>query len=232
MKTFILFVLVTCVYQPVPACADTGLAGRSVIFPKQSGDSYVELIPRRCPNLSAFTVCLRAASEASSNYVLFSYATSHDANELLIWQGNHGRLVLYLGKLEVRFSLPEMNALLRHTCVTWEARSHLVTVWVNGERTLQKRIQKAFVHGGGAIILGQEQDKVRGGFDTVQSFVGEITDVNMWDHALKACEVKTISQGLHCAGGNIISWASVRFIAKGTVHIKNNNDCTGQQIVG
>ncbi|XP_038646160.1 C-reactive protein-like [Scyliorhinus canicula] len=215
-----------CLPASVCKCSS---CGEVADISQETSDSYVELKPAKCPDLSAFTVCLRAASELDREYVLFSYATSYHNNELLIWQGKNGILVLYLGQNTVGFSLPIMNALLRHICVTWEARSSLVTVWVNGERTLQRQIKSTtVVHGGGAIILGQEQDTVRGRFDLDQSFVGEITDVNMWSYALKACAVKAVSQGVHSAGGNIISWASVRYIANGSVNIKNNNDCPGQ----
>ncbi|XP_078422478.1 serum amyloid P-component-like [Cetorhinus maximus] len=222
MKTFILFVLVACGYQQVSA----GFTGKSLRFQTKTATSYVRLYPTNCPNLSAFTLCFRAASEASHGYGLFSYATSNHNNELLIWKGNKGRLCLYLGNVIVEFSLPEMNAQLRHICVTWESAGGLATFWVDGERSIRKVGKRGgIVHGGGAIILGQEQDRVGGGFDVRQSFVGEITDVNMWDHVLTANEIKVVSQGCHCPGGNIIDWATVRFTASGNVNIQDNNDC-------
>ncbi|XP_078094562.1 C-reactive protein-like [Mustelus asterias] len=225
MKTFILFALVMCVYQPVSA--GYGFAGKSLIFSTKTGNSYVRLYPSRWPPLSAFTLCLKAASEASHSYSLFSYATSNHHNELLIWSRNEEELSLHLGGAVVRFSLPKMNALLRHICVTWESEKGLITFWVNGERTVQKAGKKGgIVLGGGAIILGQEQDSVGGGFDHRQSFVGEITDVNMWDHVLPACKIKAASQGYYSAEGNIIDWAKIQFTMKGRVNIENNNDCS------
>ncbi|XP_041068210.1 serum amyloid P-component-like [Carcharodon carcharias] len=226
MKTFILFVLVACVYQHVSA-ADVRFAGKALRFQTQTSTSYVRLYPSNCPNLSAFTLCFRAASEASHSYTLFSYATSNHNNELLIWKGKKGRLCLYLGNIVVGFSLPEMNALLRHICVTCESAGGLATFWVDGERSIRKVVKRGgIVHGGGAIILGQDQDRVGGGFDWSQSFVGEITDVNMWDHVLTASEITSVSQGCHCPGGNIIDWATIRYTTSGKVNIQDNNDCT------
>ncbi|XP_078059604.1 C-reactive protein-like [Mustelus asterias] len=228
MKTFILFALVVCVYQPVSA--GYGFAGKSLIFSTKTDNSYVRLYPSRWPSLSAFTLCLRAASEESRGYGLFSYATPRTYNELLIWSSNE-ELCLYLGGTIVKFSLPKMNALLRHICVTWESEEGLVTFWVNGERTVQKAGKKGgTVLGGGSIILGQEQDSVGGAFDIRQSFVGEITDVNMWNHVLPACKIKAVSQGYYSAEGNIIDWAKIHFTVKGKVKIKNSNDCSSQNI--
>ncbi|XP_041068209.1 mucosal pentraxin-like [Carcharodon carcharias] len=134
-------------------------AGKALRFQTQTSTSYVRLYPSNCPNLSAFTLCFRAASEASHSYTLFSYATSNHNNELLIWKGDKGRMCLYLGNIVVGFSLPEMNALLRHICVTWESTGGLATFWVDGERSIWKVGKKGgIVHGGGAIILVQEQE--------------------------------------------------------------------------
>lgn len=230
MKTFIPLVLVVCVYQP--ASAGYGFKGKSLIFSTKTGDSYTRLYPKSWPPLSAFTLCLRAASEGSHDYPLFSYATSNHDNELLIWQKSNGQLSLELGSTIVRFYLPSMNALLRHICATWESKHGLMTFWVNGERSLRKvGSSGGIVRGGGSVILGQEQDTVGGRFDSTQSFVGEITDVNMWDHVLAASKIKVVSQGCYGIGGNIINWATVSYTAVGNVHIKDNNDCTYSETV-
>ncbi|XP_041068211.1 mucosal pentraxin-like [Carcharodon carcharias] len=203
-----------------------GLERKSLIFPTKTSTSYVRLYPQDYPNLSAFTLCLRAASEASHEYALFSYATSNHDNELLIWQRSNGGLSLEFGDAKVEFFLPKMNALLRHICVTCESAGGMATFWVNGERSIRKVVKRGgIVHVGGVIILGQDQDSVGGGFDWSQSFVGEITDVNMWDHVLTASEIKAVSQGCHCPGGNIIDWATIRYTASGKVNIQDNDEC-------
>ncbi|XP_067866992.1 C-reactive protein-like [Heterodontus francisci] len=225
MKTFIPFVLVVCIYLPVSA--NKGLAGKSLTFPTKTKTSSVKLYPIRCPDLLAFTLCMTAASEETRSYGLFSYATSHNANELMIWKGKNGEFSLYLSRTIVSFSLPEMNGLLRHICVTWESRLGLVTFWVNGERSVRKVSNKSrVVRGHGTFILGQEQDSVGGSFDIDQSFVGEITNVNLWDHVLTASEIKVVSESCHGLGGNIINWESIQYGKIGEVKIEDNQDCT------
>ncbi|XP_051892478.1 serum amyloid P-component-like [Pristis pectinata] len=224
MNPLIPIVLVICIY--LPGSDSAGLEGKSLIFPVQTSNSYVRVFPSSFSSLTAFTVCLRAASEASRSYGLFSYATSRHDNELLIWHKPDGVISLYLRGVITDFSLPKMDALLRHICITWESKDGSVTVWVNGQRSLQKVAGKGqFVASSGQFILGQEQDSVGGGFNKDQSFVGEITDVHMWDRVLATSEIELISEGCFDTGGNIINWGTTDYRSVGNVRIEDNNDC-------
>ncbi|XP_048414323.1 C-reactive protein-like [Stegostoma tigrinum] len=225
MKICFILVFVVCVYMPISEGA--GLARKSLTFPNKTMNSYVQLNPMSCPNLFAFTLCLRAASEDSHSYGLFSYATSQNANELLLWKWSDTRLDLYLRDTVIPFSLPAMNALMRHICVSWESEHGEVTFWVNGQRSARKVGRRGkMVRGGGTFILGQEQDSVGGGFDIKQSFAGEITDVNLWDHVLTATEIKAVSESCNSLGGSIIDWSTISYSARGKVNIQDNKDCT------
>ncbi|XP_032901413.1 C-reactive protein-like isoform X3 [Amblyraja radiata] len=225
MKPFVTIVLVLCIY--VSESDSAGLMQKSVIFPTKTATSFVKLNAAGFSDLTAFTVCLRAASEENRNYTLFSYAVTGSNNELLIWQKTNAQLDLYLGSVITGFSLPKMDAWLRHICVSWESQNGEITAWVNGRRSLRKiGGLGGVVKNSGQFFHGQEQDSVGGGFDIKQSFVGEITDVNMWDRVLKPNEIELISQGCYSDGGNIIDWGSTTFAPGGNVIIKHNNDCT------
>ncbi|XP_067863073.1 C-reactive protein-like isoform X1 [Heptranchias perlo] len=224
MKTFIAVVLWACIYLPLSA--SQGLEKKSLIFPTKTSTSYVVLEPKEMPSLPAFTLCMKVASESTFGYSLFSYATTHHDNELLVWYERNGDFSLYLSSTEINFILSEMDAQLRHMCVTWESEEGLTTFWVNGQRSIEKVVnRKGNVRGGGTIILGQEQDSVGGRFDANQCFVGEMADVNLWDHVLTANEINVVSQGCGCLGGNIIDWATIRYKSVGNVKIKDNKDC-------
>ncbi|XP_032901402.1 C-reactive protein-like isoform X3 [Amblyraja radiata] len=224
MKPFVTIVLVICIY--LPGSDSIGMYGKSVRFPAKTANSFVRLHAADFSSLTAFTVCLRAASEETRSYSLFSYATDFHANELLLWQESKTQFQLELGTLQIAFNLPEMNGLLRHICVTWESQEGEITVWVNGRRSVRKVDGKGqVVKGLGQFILGQEQDSVGGGFDINQSFVGEITDVHMWDHVLQSNDIKTVSQGCLRYGGNIIDWGSTPYTFEGIVAIEDNKDC-------
>ncbi|XP_067893624.1 C-reactive protein-like [Heterodontus francisci] len=223
MRDFIAFLLVICIYLPVTAGA--GLAGQSVIFPTETADSYVKLLPSNFSDLSAFTLCMRLASEKTQDYALFSYAVPNSDNELSLWLED-GKLALYLGSTGVLFDLAAPTALLRHMCVSWESCSGLITFWLDGVRSLRKGGKRdGLVRGGGVTILGQDQDSLGGRFELKQSFVGEVTDVNLWSHVLSASAIRAISQGCYAAGGDVIDWAAIRHQSDGTVTIEDNRDC-------
>ncbi|XP_078279102.1 C-reactive protein-like [Rhinoraja longicauda] len=224
MKPFIPLVLVMCIYLSGSDSAD--LKGKSAIFPTATDNSFIKLDASDFAYLTAFTVCLRAASEENRVYSLFSYATSSSANSILIWQQSKTELWLELGNQRTIFFVTEMNSLLSHICVTWESQGGEITVWVNGRGSLQKVSGKGLVvKGSGTFIIGQEQDSVGGGFDINQSFVGEMTDVDMWDRVLKPNDIKLISQGCFTDGGNIIDWDLTPFTSGGNVIIEDNDDC-------
>ncbi|XP_043539147.1 C-reactive protein-like [Chiloscyllium plagiosum] len=225
MKTFIL--LASCLF--VLGSVSGGFSGKSLVFQTQTDNSYVKLLPAEFPQLSAFTLCLRAASEAKRGYSLFSYATATKDNELLLWHNENTKLSLRLDTDLLDFDLPELDAQLRHICVTWDSLTGLITFWINGVRSLRKvGHQGGMVGGGGIVILGQEQDQEGGGFDRQQSFVGELTDVNLWDHVLSPTDIKVLNRGCHRAGGNIINWATVEYESRGIINIQGNKDCKHQ----
>ncbi|XP_060708552.1 C-reactive protein-like [Hemiscyllium ocellatum] len=202
-----------------------GLLGKSLVFSTQTDSIYVKLLPNEFSQLSAFTLCLRAASEEKRAYSLLSYATNVTDNELLFWQERE-KLSLYFGSASFSFALPENDALLRHICVSWDSSKGTITFWLNGVRSLRKvRNSGGVVRGGGTFILGQEQDRVEGKFESKQSFVGELTDVHLWDHVLSANDIKALSQGCHSAGGNIINWNTVPYESRGDVNVEDNHDC-------
>ncbi|XP_032900671.1 C-reactive protein-like [Amblyraja radiata] len=224
MKPFATIVLVVCIY--LSGSDSAGLYGKSVKFQTETDNSFVRLNAHDFTGLTAFTVCFRAGTE-NTYQSLFSYATSSSANELLIWQETKTQLWLYLGSYEYKFYIPEMNSLPRHICVTWESKGGEIIIWVNVRchvREVHVR-EGQVVKGSGESILGQDQDSVGGGFDASQSYVGEITDVNMWDRVLKPNEIMLIIQVCFNAGGNIIDWGSTTFTTGGNVIFNTNNNC-------
>ncbi|XP_069752045.1 C-reactive protein-like isoform X2 [Narcine bancroftii] len=224
MNPFIPIVLVICI--SLSGSESAGLAGKSLIFPTKTNTSFVKLKTPTFSKLSAFTVCFWAASEVVRPYALFSYSTSRSQFELLIWQDINGMFYLYLGDYGAKFSLPKANGLLRHICVTWESQGGVGAAWINGRRSLQKVGGKGqTVKGSGEIILGQTKDRRHGTYDINGCFVGEISDVNMWDHVLNSNQIKMLSQNCLCTGGNIIDWNTIGYTAAGNVKIQDSKRC-------
>jgi len=77
------------------------------------------------------------------------------------------------------------------------------------------------ISGGGTFILGQEQESEGGSFDANQSFIGEMTGFNIWDHVIKGQEIMGMSQSCRKGVGNVFQWRDFRDHVRGSVEIIN-----------
>ena len=68
-------------------------------------------------------------------------------------------------------------------------------------------------------MLGQEQDSQGGSFQDTQSFIGEMTGVNIWDHVINDKEIMRMSQSCLTGVGNVIQWSDFKAHLKGSVKI-------------
>ena len=75
------------------------------------------------------------------------------------------------------------------------------------------------IRGGGALVLGQEQDSVGGRFDANQCFIGEMTGVNIWDHVINEQEITRMSNSCFAGVGNVFQWRDFKRLLKGSVKI-------------
>ncbi|CAI5676420.1 pentraxin fusion protein [Oreochromis niloticus] len=194
---------------------------KTLVFSTATSTSYVEMIPQKPLNLTAFTLCMRVATELSGQreIILFAYRTgSYD--ELNVWRELDGRLSFYLAGGGVLFKVPELGALITHLCVTWDSTSGLAALFLDGKRSLSKIYRKGHtVSPGGRVILGQDPDSFLGSFDEQQSFVGEISDVNMWDVVLADNAIQGMFAGKRVARGNVFDWESTELRTNGDVEV-------------
>nr|DBA18413.1 TPA: hypothetical protein GDO54_016657 [Pyxicephalus adspersus] len=117
-----------------------------------------------------------------------------------------------------KFSLPNLSTFGNHIYVTWDSSSGLTAFWFNGKCTENKIYQKGHhVLPSGRVILGQDQDKFGSSFDSKQSFVGEISDVQLWNFVLPSNAIKEVHKGKSKTLGNIINWKSIRYALYGKV---------------
>ncbi|XP_072503455.1 C-reactive protein-like [Notamacropus eugenii] len=202
------------------ALAQTDLSGKAFVFPLESDDSYVTLIPRLEKSLKAFTVCLKVYTDLQRSCSLFSYATESIFNEFLLYKKKVGLYIFEVGNKELFFEVPETVPAPMHFCATWESQSGIAELWVNGKPMVRKSLQKGYSLGIKAkIILGQDQDSFGAGFEKTQSLVGDIGDVFMWDFVLLPEEINTVYLG-GTVSPNVLDWKHLNFEKKGYVVIK------------
>ncbi|XP_036611296.1 C-reactive protein-like [Trichosurus vulpecula] len=202
------------------AFEETDLSGKAFVFPKQSQDSYVTLIPHLEKPLKAFTVCLKVYTDLTRSYSLFSVASQTLDNEILLFHEGNCKLSLSVGNVGVVFQVPVAIPAPRHFCATWESESGVAELWVDGKPMVRKALKQGYtVEKQSKIILGQEQDSFGGGFDEKQSLVGDIGDVFMWDFVLSPGDINTVYLGGNFSP-NILDWSGLNFEKKGYVVIK------------
>ncbi|KAG8543117.1 hypothetical protein GDO81_025343 [Engystomops pustulosus] len=203
----------------------TGLGGAALMFPEEGNQSYAILQPQAPMDLTEFTLCFEVSTGLSGRreVLLFSYCKDEN-DELNVWRELDGRLSLYLRSSQdgAIFSLPGLSTFGTHICVTWKSSSGITSFWFDGKRSTRQVYRRGhYVSSGGTVILGQDQDTCGGKFDAKQSFVGEISDVHLWDYVLTSSTIKDVYKKKKTPPGNIIDWSSTNYSLYGNVRIES-----------
>ncbi|OCT66438.1 hypothetical protein XELAEV_18042688mg [Xenopus laevis] len=194
------------------------MSGKVFFIPKESSSSYVVLYPMKNGPFESITVCLKSHSALTRDYTLFSLATANKDNDFLLYQEKQNTFSVSIGNQDLFFSIPR-TAEVRSICVSWDSLTGDVVVWVDGNPDPRKIFMKGYRVGARPIIIiGQEQDNYGGGLNVSQSFVGEISDIHMWDRVLTSQELMDV---LYNRGmvGNVINWYNLYYETKGEVII-------------
>lgn len=183
-------------------------------------EAYVLLKPPPEDPLQNFTVCLRSYTELIRPYSLFSYATRSEDNEILLFKPRPGEYRVYVGGEFVAFKVPEDPISWEHVCFGWESSTGILEFWMNGKPWPRKSLKQGYtIPNDTFILLGQEQDRYGGSFDSYNSFSGELTDFYMWEFLLSPFKMRSAHQDLqlpHCTLG----WKNLQYELKGEVVVK------------
>ena len=137
-------------------------------------------------------VAFQADDTTSSDFILFSYATSSEFNELVIGQDSSGDLLLLVGGQHRTFNIStDLTDGNPHTVsVSASASTGAVTVYIDGVQSGSTTVTPfGFFYDNGTVMLGQEQDSVGGGFDSSQIFSGEMDFVRIFDDIRTSTEI-------------------------------------------
>jgi len=78
----------------------------------------------------------------------------------------------------------------RHIVATWNAASGDVQIYKDGALAFPGALVSGSpIDTGGALVFGQDQDSLGGGFNETRSFKGQIDDMKIWDSVLTDAEV-------------------------------------------
>ena len=202
-----------------------GLTDKVLVFPYETDFSFVALIPQKEMGLRAFTLCMRVATELPEErqIILFAYRTA-DYDELNVWREKDGRVSFYMSGDGIFFHLPPLTTFRTSLCLTWESRTGLAAFWVEGKRSTYQVYKPGHtIRPDGTVLLGQDPDKHLGGLEAVQSFVGEVTDLNMWDFVLSRSMIQAWHYGHKVPKGNIFDWGTLEYELNGNVMVVDDD---------
>ncbi|XP_077904066.1 sushi, von Willebrand factor type A, EGF and pentraxin domain-containing protein 1 isoform X2 [Ictidomys tridecemlineatus] len=163
------------------------------------------------PTLHAVTCAFWMKSSDSINYgTPISYALEDDSDNTFLLTDYNG-WVLYVNGKEKITNCPSVNdGSWHHITITWTSAGGAWKVYIDGKLSdsgTGLSVGTA-IPGGGALVLGQEQDKKGEGFSPAESFVGSISQLNLWDYVLSPQQVKSLATACpeELSRGNVLAW--------------------------
>lgn len=173
-------------------------------------------------DLHAVSICMIALwnpshVEPSDNQCVFSYAVPGTDNELTLFSYPTSHVLIHGQRRDIDQDIPS-DDLFHHFCFTWSNTNGDYQFWIDGEVVgsgsgLNKggRIEK-----GGTLVIGQDQDKVGGAFDPRQSWIGEVSGINVWGVVLSESDIVAQYHHCHVTLGSVVMWP--KLYAKESLH--------------
>ena len=114
-----------------------------------------------------------------------------------------------------------------HICASWENKGGSWEIYKDGVSQASGAGLKTghVINTNGILIIGQEQDSFGGGFDATQNYIGELTDLNMWNRVLYTSEVSNLSKSCHGGRGNVKKWSDFKVGLRGDVRVISPSAC-------
>ncbi|MED6247285.1 hypothetical protein ATANTOWER_020537 [Ataeniobius toweri] len=181
-----------------------------ISFPMRTNYMYGRMKRTLLQEIFALTLCLWMKAGAGPGLgTPFSYSAPGQANELVLIEWGNNPIELLIDDKAVTLPLSLSDGKWHHVCVTWTTREGQWEAYQDGvQRGSGTNLSPWHsIKPGGVFILGQEQDTLGGRFDASQSYVGEMSDLHMWSHALSAADIYSLAScGTHLRG-DVIDWS-------------------------
>ncbi|KAK9524849.1 hypothetical protein VZT92_017214 [Zoarces viviparus] len=164
------------------------------------------------PALMEITCTFWMRSSDTTNYgTPVSYAVEGSDNAFLLIDYNGW--VLYVNGKERITDCPAVNTgQWYHIGVSWRSWDGDWRVYINGKPSDGGKGLSVgtTIPAGGALVLGQDQDQRGEGFNPVESFVGSVSQLNIWDRVLTPQQVKVLASSCPSSHvthrGNVLAW--------------------------
>ena len=133
------------------------------------------------------------------------------------------------GKTEVTVKIEKyLHQTWNHFCWKYSRFSGKNKFYYNGELVGTIKMEERPIIGSNdnlpdALIIGQEQDAVKGRYELSQMFNGEISELNIWNSSLDDQTISNIAKCKDTTKGNIVSWDRNKYIVNNAV-VKDDVD--------
>ncbi|XP_019713979.1 sushi, von Willebrand factor type A, EGF and pentraxin domain-containing protein 1 isoform X2 [Hippocampus comes] len=193
---------------------------------EMSGIHGYVLMDGMMPALTEITCTFWMKSSDTTNYgTPISYAVEGSDNAFLLIDYNGW--VLYVNGKERITDCPAVNTgSWYHIGVSWRSWDGDWRIYINGKPSDGGKGLSVgnSIPGGGALVLGQDQDQRGEGFNPVESFVGSISQLNIWDRVLTPQQIKVLASSCPTSHvthrGNVLAWPD--FLNGGLGRVKVN----------
>nr|XP_055076656.1 neuronal pentraxin-1 [Misgurnus anguillicaudatus] len=179
-------------------------------FPMRTNYMYGRIKRTLLNEIFALTVCLWLKGGSGPGIgTPFSYSVPGQANELVLIEWGNNPMELLVNDKAVTLPLSLTDSKWHHLCVTWSTRDGTWEAYQDGVKRGSGENLSPWhsIKPGGVFILGQEQDTLGGRFDATQSFVGEMSDLQLWSRVLTSTEIFNQASCSSHLTGDVITWS-------------------------
>jgi mannan endo-1,4-beta-mannosidase len=132
---------------------------------------------------------------------IFSYAVSGNANQLLLYSPEN--IHLTDGSVYLTTGVAVNDGLWHYLAWTWRASDGQTQLYKDGALAYTGKLSAKSIPSSGALVLGQDQDTLGGGFQTAQAYHGSLDEVALFGATLSAAQIQTLY-----ADGHTVSTSS------------------------
>ncbi|KAG7461968.1 hypothetical protein MATL_G00196770 [Megalops atlanticus] len=163
------------------------------------------------PSLTEITSTFWMKSSDTTNYgTPISYAVEGGSDNAFLLVDYNGWVVYVNGKERITDCPAVNNGRWHHIGVTWRSADGDWRVYIDGNLSDGGKGLSVgtTIQGGGALVLGQDQDQKGEGFNPVESFVGSISQLNIWNYVLTPQQIKALATSCpkDVFRGNVLAW--------------------------
>ncbi|XP_077983821.1 sushi, von Willebrand factor type A, EGF and pentraxin domain-containing protein 1-like [Glandiceps talaboti] len=197
-------------------------------FQRRVTTDYAILNSYTLPELNTFTIAFWMRTSDSVGTIL-SYATTvgdhTEDNTILLSYYDNFKLTIN-GEDAYTDSEVADNE-WHHVVVTWANEGGRWQFYMDGvvQSSGEHFQEDSIVPGGGSLILGQEQDELGGGFNPSETFIGDMSRLNIWNSVLTESDIVVMAS--HCSDriGNIVAWSDFELNTMAEVEITVSAFC-------